>query len=219
MIRDLSTVLNTAAKGRSRNGRTYHSSWNLYDLQGAEKALHRKIVHDPTYLVLVSQLIDDKDFVFEEASGMGPTKAERLALSQLGPGHHLDVDPHPDKKLELGIGETGTCREIEPSSPDPLVNEFHREQAKREELWIKTIAERKWHNALFICGYLHALSMAFRLDRAGYEVETCVYIPYGKLCRRQHVAGRVELPSSGYEPQFTKIRQDRRANLSGNISQ
>jgi hypothetical protein len=157
-----------------------------HNLQGPENAPHRKTIDDPTYDYLVSELLEGKDFVFEEASGMGPTKAERLTLRHLGPDRYLDVDPHADRRDEFGIGKTGASREIEASNPDPLVVVFQDEQAKRELLWLKKIAEKKCHNALFICGYLHTLSMAFRLDSAGYEVQTYYYTPFRKLCGRQH---------------------------------
>jgi hypothetical protein len=65
----------------------------LHVVQGAEKRLGN--VHDPMYVALLNKLMisEGVDFIFEEASGHGPTIAEKLALEQLPFGHYLDIDP------------------------------------------------------------------------------------------------------------------------------
>ena len=52
-------------------------------LQGAEKSKFN--IDDPIYTVVVDRLMQGKDFIFEEATGLGPTTAEKLAHSKLGP--------------------------------------------------------------------------------------------------------------------------------------
>jgi hypothetical protein len=165
----------------------------IHQIQGAEKARPPQI-DDPAYLTLVGRFMEDKDFVFEEASGLGPTKAERLALEKLGPGRYQDVDPPVDPKTgtrwPYGIGLTG---ESFPIQPCMVLSDFYRveyiePQDMRETLWTVKIVETDFTNALFICGELHTLSMAFRLRSVGIRiVEAWNYVPYLKLCRRPHV--------------------------------
>ena len=47
------------------------------------------------YVALLNKLMisEGVDFIFEEASGLGPTIAEKLALEQLAFGHYVDIDP------------------------------------------------------------------------------------------------------------------------------
>ena len=61
----------------------------VHQIQGAEKASWRQI-EDPEYVKLVNRFLGGKDFVFEEASELGPTKAERLTD---GPGARLPCAP------------------------------------------------------------------------------------------------------------------------------
>ena len=68
-----------------------------HDLQGAEK--RKSSVNDPTFSEAIEFLLSGKDFVFEEASGCGPTIAEKGAHEKLGPGHYLDVDLSLPKML------------------------------------------------------------------------------------------------------------------------
>jgi hypothetical protein len=59
----------------------------LHVIQGAEKRVGN--VHDPMYVALLNKLMvsESVDFIFEEASGLGPTIAEKLALERLAFGH------------------------------------------------------------------------------------------------------------------------------------
>ena len=75
----------------------------LHVVQGAEKRLGN--VHDPMYVALLNKLMisEGVDFIFEEASGLGPTIAEKLALEQLAFGHYVDIDPARGERMEYGI--------------------------------------------------------------------------------------------------------------------
>jgi hypothetical protein len=95
----------------------------------------------------------------EEASGCGPTIAEKSAHEKLGPGHYLDVDLLRADRERYGIGDTG-------GQPIPidflhamdgyLCPEYDLEQEKRENLWLCQIEGIR---AIFICGYLHTFSI------------------------------------------------------------
>jgi hypothetical protein len=159
----------------------------VHEIQGAEKYQRRK-VEDPAYLALIKQFLPGKDFVFEEASALGPTKAEQLASEQLGKDRYLDVDPHVSERPAYRIGETGQSSPINPydGSTDSVRREFEEEQSKREYLWIGKIEKAEFTSALFICGYLHTLSLSYKLREAGFRVESWTYVPYAKLCPLPH---------------------------------
>jgi hypothetical protein len=153
-------------------------------LQGAQN--YKGSIDAPSYSVLLEQLISDRaiDFIFEEASGCGPTIAQNLA----GRIPYLDVDPHPNRRKEHGLSpDTGTgFKPINPNDPD-MLNDFFAEQyvepqAQREEFWLHRIEEQNFSRGLVICGFLHALSLAFKLQSAQFKAESLVYIPYDRLC-------------------------------------
>lgn len=51
----------------------------------------------------------------------------------------------------------------------------------RELSWLKQIKEKQFTKGLLICGVAHGLSMAFRLQDAGFDVEVYDYrIPLRK---------------------------------------
>jgi len=155
-------------------------------LQGARKAAHVRHIDDPSYEHYLERQFraNHFDFVFEEATEFGPTIAENLATKLLGVGHYLDVDPHPKNRAKFGIPP---LREehtpINPYGDEGCV--FHEDlegQAMREELWVKGCKEQTFTCALFICGFLHTLSLSFRLQAAGFSVERAsTYMPYDKL--------------------------------------
>jgi len=160
-----------------------------HDVQGAEKWPGRKL-DDAVYKRLLSTRFNEKDFLFEEAAGLGPTTAERLAEKRLGAGHYLDVDPSAASRKEHGIAEkTSDTWPIEPCNEytDFESQQFVDEHAKREESWVRRIQETRFENGLFVCGEIHTLSMSFRLRSAGYSVEAFHYMPYQEMCRRPHV--------------------------------
>src|SRR5229473_3482024 len=124
------------------------------------------------------------DFVFEEATEFGPTIVEDLARKFLGEDHYLDVDPHPKNRAQFGIPPLRADHTpIDPYGDEGCV--FHEDlegQALREELWIKRCSETNFTCALFICGFLHTLSLSYRLQSAGFSVEQAgIYMPYPKL--------------------------------------
>ena len=47
--------------------------------------------------------------------------------------------------------------------------------AKREELWLKRMRQHEFESALVICGLVHLLSFAFRLQAAGFSVQAINY--------------------------------------------
>ncbi|HEV2222798.1 MAG TPA: hypothetical protein VGR84_07345, partial [Candidatus Acidoferrales bacterium] len=103
-------------------------------------------VKDSSYESLVEDLVREVDFVFEEASGRGPSLAERLAGEVLGAGHYLDVDPKSSEREQYGIArKTGEDFPIDASqlcsnvTPDIRHCAFVNEHRKREELWLQKI--------------------------------------------------------------------------------
>jgi hypothetical protein len=149
----------------------------LHVLQGAEKRVGN--VHDPMYLALLNKLMisESVDFIFEEASGLGPTIAEKLALERLAFGHYVDLDPARGERAEFGIPTNSSEPNMIGSPPTVAfanwqVLEVH---AKREELWLKRMQQRKFESALVICGLVHLLSFAFRLQDAEFSVQAINY--------------------------------------------
>jgi hypothetical protein len=161
----------------------------VHQIQGAEKAIGTR-TEDDAYSRLVKCLLQGKDFLFEEASELGPTTGERLALEQLGAGRYLDVDPHCDHRAAYGIGPTGEQFPVDPRAQftDSYHREFDGEHLKRERLWLARIRDIDFTKALVICGYLHTLSLAHKLRCEDFVVETWTYVPYLRLCPRSHEA-------------------------------
>jgi hypothetical protein len=140
----------------------------IHDLQGAENR-PRGSFKDPDYRGVIETLIAhySVDSVFEEACGFGPTIAKKLATDR---GlKYLDVDARA-----FGI-------EID-TEEGPLVEEEKLDaQVRREEFWVKKITKQGFGSGLMICGYLHAFSVAVRLDQAGFEVTVHKYLPFHKF--------------------------------------
>lgn len=158
-------------------------------LQMAENWQDRKYnVDDSVYIELVEHFTTCSGvpvgYIFEEASGRGPTAAERLAE-----GLHLeymDIDPHPDNRHLHGL-----CRETGQPLDEPFESvrwTFAEKQFKREDFWVQRIREAQFQSAIVICGLAHTLSLAGRLIAAGFEVFAHEYMPHDKLCRRMHSA-------------------------------
>jgi hypothetical protein len=149
----------------------------LHAIQGAEK--RHGNMRDPMYLELLNKLMvsEGVDFIFEEASGLGPTIAERLVLEKFGFNHYMDIDPARSDRAEYGIH--GSSHEpIMIGAPPKVVFANWAVldvQAKREELWMKQIQQRKFESALVICGLVHVLSFAFRLQTANFSVQALYY--------------------------------------------
>jgi hypothetical protein len=158
-------------------------------VQGAERGICN--IEDPDYETLVDQLrlTYSVDFVFEEASGLGPTFAEKFAFANIGPNRYKDIDPSAAGRKKLGIpAETGKDYRIGKLNFDTSHWGFGREELievheKREHFWLPFIREQKFIRALVICGQAHLLSFAFRLKSEGFNVKAYSYMPYALLAR------------------------------------
>ena len=96
-------------------------------------------VDDPSYPLLLKLSMRGVDFVFEEASGLGPSIAENLANSILGPGHYVDVDPSASQRgiyriVAIDMGDGAIDRNNSPDRYVPIAVEPHK---IREELWAR----------------------------------------------------------------------------------
>lgn len=156
--------------------------------QGALKAEHIKHIDDPSYKrYLERQLLSEQfDFIFEEAAEFGPTVAEKLSTEIPGKGHYMDVDPHPNNRGQFEIPELGNdhtpINPSDPNSKDFVQHEHLEGQVKREQLWVNQVKGQSFTSALFICGFLHTLSLSFRLATEGFSVaQASTYMPYHKL--------------------------------------
>jgi hypothetical protein len=146
-------------------------------------------VTDPDYETLIEQLSRTfaVDFVFEEASGLGPTFAEKFAFQQLGPNRYKDIDPSVAQRKKLGIAPQ-TSKDYRIGRPNLDTNHwgYGREelidaQDQREHFWLPFIRERDFRRALLICGHAHLLSFAFRLKRENFDVRAYSYMPFKVL--------------------------------------
>jgi hypothetical protein len=149
----------------------------LHVVQGAEKRIGN--MHDPMYVALLHKLVASEgvDFIFEEASGLGPTIAEKLALEKLAFGHYVDVDPAKADRSELGIPPMSSEPNMIGSPPSVSFANWQILDAhlKREELWVRRIRQHAFQSALAIVGLVHLLSFAFRLQAANYSVQAINY--------------------------------------------
>jgi hypothetical protein len=145
---------------------------------------------DPSYRRLVTQFISSHgiETIFEEASGCGPTDAQKIA--ELEHILYFDIDPHVDERLTLGLlPETGYFDCIDEDNPqDRYAHEYVEAQDRRENYWVRKMKEKEdgFSSALVICGFLHTLSLAFKLRSVGFDVESICYVPYHKLCPKIH---------------------------------
>jgi hypothetical protein len=143
-------------------------------LQGAEK--REGNIDDPHYMNLVEHLTScfRIDFIFEEASELGPTVAQKLA--ERSGLKYRDIDPHVDKRHLYGLSaDTGGRLEKPFDFAGWTKPEEHR---KREAFWVEKIKGESFQAGLVICGVLHTLSLAGSLSSAGFEkVHACYYLP------------------------------------------
>jgi len=149
----------------------------LHVFQGAEKRLGN--VHEPVYLELLNKLMlsEQVDFIFEEASGLGPTIAEKLALEKLPFGHYVDIDPARNDRPAFGIPFSSAEPNMIGNPPTVAFANWQilDVHARREKLWVERIQQRRFESALAICGLVHLLSFAFRLQEANYSVQAINY--------------------------------------------
>jgi hypothetical protein len=75
-----------------------------HEVQNGERYWRR--VDDPHFNTLLNMLVaeDGIDFIFEEATALGPTTAEKIARTW-GTDRYLDVDPPRDERWKFGIPE------------------------------------------------------------------------------------------------------------------
>lgn len=149
----------------------------LHIIQGAEKRLGN--VYDPVYVALLDKLMmsEGVDFIFEEASGLGPTIAEKLALEKLAFGHYVDIDPARGERAGFGIPASSSEPNMIGTPPSVSFANWQLLEVheKREELWLQRMQQRKFESALVICGLVHLLSFAFRLREAEFSVQAINY--------------------------------------------
>ena len=149
----------------------------LHVVQGAEKRAGN--VHDPAYVALLNKLIlsEGADFIFEEASGLGPTIAEKLALERFPFGHYVDIDPARNERMDFGIPANSSEPNMIGAPPSVAFANWQilDVHARREELWLQRIQQRKFESALVICGLVHLLSFSFRLQAAKFSVQAINY--------------------------------------------
>jgi len=160
---------------------TYH------ELQGSKKRPGN--INDPLYEELVTYLIQDQaiDFVFEEATGLGPTTAEHLSGKLVGANRYLDVDPPTQRRQIFGIpSETNKPLMLgTPMSNPPNIGWANwqpiRTHEARERLWLERIKNQAFNKGLMICGIAHMLSFAFHVQDARFEVKAIDYLPRQKF--------------------------------------
>ena len=158
-------------------------------VQGAERGICN--IEDRDYETLLEQLWlkYSVDFIFEEASGLGPTIAEKLAWSKIGPHRYKDIDPSAADRKKLGMAsETGKDYRIGKLNFDTnhwgsAREELIEAHETREHFWLPFIREQQFAKALVICGQAHLLSFAFRLKNDGFDVKAYSYMPYALLAR------------------------------------
>jgi hypothetical protein len=161
----------------------------VHRVQGAKRGICN--IEDPDYGTLVIQLWQTHlvDYIFEEASGLGPTFAEKFALERIGPNRYKDIDLGAGDRKKLGIPpETGKDYRIGKLNFDTGHWGFAREELIdvheiREHYWLPFIREQGFIRALVICGQAHLLSFAFRLKGEGFDVKAYSYMPYALLAR------------------------------------
>jgi hypothetical protein len=139
-------------------------------------------IDDPDYPEVLQQLTSTKhiDFVFEEASELGPTIAAHVGAAL---GGYLDIDPGREWRPEFGIAkDTSQSCALDPRhSRESLCWHLLAEHRKRELLWLQRIENQAFKRGLFICGIAHMLSVSYRLLERGYETEAVLYEPRFKV--------------------------------------
>ena len=149
----------------------------LHVVQGAEKRLGN--VYDPMYVALLKKLMASEgvDFIFEEASGLGPTIAENLALEVLPFGHYVDIDPARNDRPAFGIPANSNEPNMIGTPPSVVFANWQilDVHARREELWLQRMKQHKFESALVIVGLVHLLSFAFRVQAAGFSAQAINY--------------------------------------------
>jgi hypothetical protein len=153
---------------------------------GLQGSLDKNTINDPSYTVLIEKLIEcfSLDYIFEEASGRGPTTASKLQRAGLG---YLDVDPPGPERHKYGIPRGLPCecfifyeiRDPKRPNPEPTATiKSLNEVLAREKYWVTQISATKFASGLIICGCAHTFSVAAGLKTAGLTIEdVLIYMP------------------------------------------
>ena len=89
-------------------------------------------------------------------------------------GRYLDVDPHPDNRAR-GLGfhrfRIVTPQSIPTSQVTAISSNMKTTKGRRRRVVVSRVKGQSLDWALFICGYLHTLSLSFRLLSAGVDIK------------------------------------------------
>jgi hypothetical protein len=154
---------------------TYHEVTGLRNF--------RKNVIDPDYKTIIEALkqVHEVDFIFEEATGFGPSVASEVAV-----GRYLDIDSESTEQALSLFSEDSENQFL----PEILGKSRLQQTATklgltvqnwREQCWVAKIKAQQFKTGLVICGVVHSLSIAFRLQSEGFEVEAYCYEPIERL--------------------------------------
>lgn len=154
---------------------TYHDVMGLRNF--------RKNVSDPDYKTILEALmqVHDVDFIFEEASGHGPSVASEMAT-----GGYLDIDSETTEQTLSVFSEDSETHFL----PEVLGKSRLQQTATklgltvqnwREGCWVTKMKAQQFKTGLVICGVAHSLSIAFRLQAEGFDVEAYRYEPIKRL--------------------------------------
>ena len=138
-----------------------------------------KTFDDPVYKKIVKGIISNEriEFVGEEA-GDKTTHAEQITKEVLGPGHYLNVNPSVEDIERLGVAQP--CHGA-PLGEPPVMYWSIEKNENKENYWVDRIVEANPQKGLLICGCFHAFSVAAKLLKRGFKVETRTYKPWDKL--------------------------------------
>jgi hypothetical protein len=148
-------------------------------VQAGDPTAPSKTFDDPVYKEIVKGIVfnDRIDFVGEEA-GDKTTHAEQITQEVLGDGHYLNINPSVEGQASLGVAHP--CHGTPRGEPRVMYWSIEKNE-KRENFWVDRIVEANPKNGLLICGCFHAFSVAAKLLKRGFKVETRTYMPRDKL--------------------------------------
>ncbi len=153
---------------------TYH------EVQGVQGVESFKNIDDPDYKTLLEELmaLHKVDFIFEEASGYGPSVASEMTTLP-----YLDMDSETTDEALSKFPEPPQALFRTRTKVQETAQKLGLEcQDWRESCWVRKIKAEQFETGLVICGRTHSLSIAFRLQTEGYEVHVYTYEPIKRLC-------------------------------------
>jgi hypothetical protein len=141
-------------------------------------------IADPNYICFIGYLISSYsvECVFEEAGGKQDSSAKLMADARQI--KYCDVDigqPHPgdgerERNYIVQPWQKFYSRELREIG---VVEELLDAQINTEQFWLEKIRDHAFASGLLICGHLHTISIARRLQ-PDCEVTVLAYMP---LCR------------------------------------